>query len=96
VNQTQQTALLDSLTSAVEDLESLAEQLRREVDEFLLDYPKLRARTAFSIDEVSLALGVSRSTLKRRLADGTIPSVKIGRRRLVRADDLRRAQGLAA
>ncbi|PZE73448.1 transcriptional regulator [Curtobacterium sp. MCBD17_019] len=40
--------------------------------------------------EAAKALGIGRSTLYALLADGTLPSVKIGAARRVRSSDLRR------
>ncbi len=44
--------------------------------------------------QIAAALGVSLRTVRRWIADGTLPSVKIGGVRLVAEDDLlRRLQG---
>lgn len=42
----------------------------------------------FTISEFSSISTLSRMTLHRRIADGTIPSIKVGRRRLIPADAL--------
>jgi excisionase family DNA binding protein len=42
-------------------------------------------RLVFTVQETSELLGLSTITIYRRLADGSIPSVLIGRRRLVPA-----------
>jgi excisionase family DNA binding protein len=44
-----------------------------------------------TIEEATQALGVSRSTLWRRLQRGDLPSVRRGGRRLVRVTTLRKA-----
>lgn len=41
-------------------------------------------RLAYSPSEAAQALGISRARLYQLLDDGTIPSVKLGRRRLIR------------
>jgi len=46
-----------------------------------------------TIEEAIQALGVSRSTLWRRLQRGELPSVRRGGRRLVRLTALRKAAG---
>lgn len=43
---------------------------------------------AYSPAEAASALGISRARLYELLTDGTIPSVKLGRRRLVRHEAL--------
>ena len=43
-------------------------------------------RRALSIPEFCKAYGLSRSTVYRMMAEGTLPSVKIGKRRLVPVD----------
>ncbi len=45
-------------------------------------------RLAYSPAEAAEALGVSRATINIHIADGTIPSVKLGGRRLIRRADL--------
>lgn len=45
-------------------------------------------RLAYNAPEVSQTLGWSLSTTKRRIADGTLPSIKVGRTRRVPADAL--------
>ncbi len=40
-------------------------------------------RLVYSIDEVAVLLGVSRNHAFKQVRDGTIPSVKLGRRLLV-------------
>jgi len=57
---------LDELTLEIEEARSEEESERA------------RMRTHLSIDEAASALGVSRSTINRRLEDGTIASIKIG------------------
>ena len=47
-----------------------------------------------SVDEAAEALGISRSTVYRELNAGRLPSVKIGRRRLVPASAI--AQRIAS
>jgi len=41
-------------------------------------------RLAYSPAEAAATLGISRARLYQLLDDGTIPSVKLGRRRLIR------------
>jgi excisionase family DNA binding protein len=41
-------------------------------------------RLAYSPAEAAQALGISRARLYQLLDDGTLPSVKLGRRRLIR------------
>lgn len=45
-------------------------------------------RLAYSPNEAAAVLGISRARLYQLLDDGTIPSVKLGRRRLIRRDAL--------
>lgn len=44
-------------------------------------------RLALSIDEVARAFGVGRSTLYNLMDGGALPFIKIGRRRVIRAED---------
>jgi excisionase family DNA binding protein len=50
-------------------------------------------RLAYSPAEAAQALGISRAKLYLLLDDGTIPSVKLGRRRLIRVADLEAVLG---
>jgi excisionase family DNA binding protein len=52
--------------------------------------PSLPPRLTYSLVEAALVTGLSLSTINRRLASGEIKSVKVGRRRLVPTDELRR------
>ena len=45
-------------------------------------------RLAYSPAEAAQVLGISRARLYQLLDDGTIPSLKLGRRRLIRRDAL--------
>lgn len=45
-------------------------------------------RLAYSVKEVSEVLGMSEATVNLHIKEGTIPSVKIGGRRLIRRDVL--------
>lgn len=45
----------------------------------------------YSVEEAAEALGISYSFAKKLIADGTIPSHKWGRRRLILASELERA-----
>jgi excisionase family DNA binding protein len=45
-------------------------------------------RLAYSPAEAAKALGISRSKLYQKLDDGTIPSIKLDGRRLIRVADL--------
>jgi excisionase family DNA binding protein len=49
-----------------------------------------RARLALPAEEVADGLGISRATVYRRIADGTIPSLKLGRRVVVPVEALER------
>jgi excisionase family DNA binding protein len=40
------------------------------------------------VDEATAALGISRSKVYQYLRTGRLPSVTLGRRRLIRSDDL--------
>ena len=44
---------------------------------------RVDSRWAFAPGEVAVMLGLSASTLVLRIKDGTIPSLKIGNRRLI-------------
>lgn len=48
------------------------------------------AREFLSVDETAALTGLSSATVRRRVADGTFPSILVGRRRLVRADVIER------
>jgi excisionase family DNA binding protein len=43
-------------------------------------------RIAFSVDELIAATGISRPSIYRRIHDGTLKTVKFGRRRLISAE----------
>lgn len=43
----------------------------------------LQERRAYSVEEAAKLLGVSRVTMFRRLAEGRIGSIRLGRRRLI-------------
>lgn len=47
-------------------------------------------RLAFTPQEYAKAVGVSIATVRRRLSDGTLPSVLLGRRHLIPAGELRK------
>ena len=47
-------------------------------------------RLAYSPAEAAALLGIARQTLYARMADGTVPSLILGRRRLIRAAALER------
>ncbi|MSP82581.1 MAG: DNA-binding protein [Alphaproteobacteria bacterium] len=54
-------------------------------------------RLALCINDAAAAVGVSRATLYVLMADGRLPFVKLGKRRLVRTADLHAMlDGLAA
>ncbi|ATE67109.1 DNA-binding protein [Rhizorhabdus dicambivorans] len=46
------------------------------------------ARLAYSIDEVAKATGLGRTTLYAIIKQGRLPVVKLGKRTLIRSDDL--------
>ena len=52
--------------------------------------PNIPPRTAYSLDEVARSLGLSRRTLYTLMRDGTLCTVKFGKRRLVPATELER------
>ena len=45
-------------------------------------------RVAFSLHEVSQATGLGYSTVRRVVREGQLPTVRVGRRLLVRVSDL--------
>lgn len=45
-------------------------------------------RPFLTVDDVARRLNVSKSTIERRVRSGEIPSVKIGRLRRIRIEDL--------
>ena len=45
-------------------------------------------RPFLTIDDVARRLNVSKSTIERKIRSGEIPSMKIGRLRRIRAEDL--------
>ena len=45
-------------------------------------------RTLFGISEVQASTGLGRTQIYELIGSGELPSVKIGRRRMVKADDL--------
>lgn len=47
-------------------------------------------RMAYSLDETAAALGVSRETVRHKIADGGLRAVKVNRRVLVPAAELER------
>lgn len=47
-------------------------------------------RLGYSVREVAQSLGCSEKHVQNLIRDGVIPSLKLGERRLVRADDLRK------
>jgi len=47
-------------------------------------------RAAFSVEEFSVALGVSKDHTRRRIAAGDVKSVRFGRRLLIPASELAR------
>lgn len=51
------------------------------------------AQTHLRAGDVSVELGVSERTVRRWIADGTLPSVKIGGARLVARAELERLMG---
>jgi len=52
--------------------------------------PPGEQRLAYSIAEAGMLLGLGQATTERLVASGSLPSIKVGRRRLVPAGALRR------
>ncbi|HXJ69622.1 MAG TPA: helix-turn-helix domain-containing protein [Verrucomicrobiae bacterium] len=68
-----------------------ADQLRHAmVPESTYEMDYLAGRIAISIEEAQLALGIGQRTMRTALRDGTIPSVKVGGRRLIPVKALER------
>lgn len=68
-----------------------ADQLRHAmVPESTYEMDYLAGRIAISIEEAGLALGIGERTMRTALRDGTIPSVKVGGRRLIPVKALER------
>jgi excisionase family DNA binding protein len=53
-------------------------------------HPTDTAPEALSVEQAASAAGVSRTFLYERISSGELPSIKAGKRRLVRPDALRR------
>lgn len=51
-------------------------------------HPERVDRLAYSVAEAAAEIGISRAKLYQLLDDGTIPSLKLGRRRLIRREAL--------
>jgi len=51
-------------------------------------------RFGYSPTETAVAIGVSLSTVNRKLATGELKSIKIGRRRVVPRDELEKLLGV--
>jgi predicted DNA-binding transcriptional regulator AlpA len=59
------------------------------LDELLLATPDTPPRRLYPLNEVKAMLGgLSTSSLYRRFNDGSLPTVHVGGRRFVRAEDL--------
>lgn len=68
-----------------------ADQLRHAmVPESTYEMDYLAGRIAISIEEAGLSLGIGERTMRTALRDGTIPSVKVGGRRLIPVKALER------
>lgn len=67
------------------DLAAIIRQLLQPSDEHIPSVPRL----ALSPTEAAEALGVSRSEIYRLMAEGSIRSKKVGRRRLIPVDEAR-------
>ncbi len=52
--------------------------------------PLLKARLAVSITEAASVVGIGRTSMYREIERGTISTVRIGGRRLITIDELRR------
>jgi excisionase family DNA binding protein len=57
----------------------------------IITFPRL----TYSLAEIEVLVGLSRSTLHRMVARGQLDTVKRGRRRLVPADQVERLCGMA-
>lgn len=55
--------------------------------------PRAEERPVLSVEEMGAILGIGRSTAYRYIAEGTLPSLKIGTRVLVPTAKLRRVLG---
>jgi excisionase family DNA binding protein len=55
----------------------------------ITDIPRL----SYSLTEAAAATGISLATLHRKIASGELKGVKVGRRRVIPADELRRLCG---
>ena len=88
VNSRHTTSYLDAMARSVADAQRAISILARELDAARAEASRLQRRTHYSIEEAADALGVSRSTICRRIADGSISSTKVGGRRLILALEL--------
>lgn len=80
-------ALVRELLAALRDDATLRAELRALLD---VEEPERRRDEPrwLSLDEAAQRLNVSRRTAERLVAAGRLPTVTVGRRRLVRARDL--------
>lgn len=56
----------------------------------MVEHTGVSGKLAYRIDEAVKASGLGRSFLYERMSSGDLPSVKVGRRRLIMHDDLMR------
>jgi excisionase family DNA binding protein len=56
----------------------------------MLSFRPDTAAEALSVEEAASAAGVSRTFLYERISSGELPTIKLGKRRLVRVEALRR------
>ena len=79
-------AAVQRLQHSLQQAEFALRQSRAELDNLRGEVAARRApRTYYSIAEACEALRISRSTLNRRMNDGTIPTIRIEGRRLIAA-----------
>lgn len=88
MNESQYASRLDAMIIAVRHAQAAMADLSRDLDIARVAVGAMRSRTHYSIDEAAIALGLSRSTVSRRLIDGTFSSAKIGGRRRIPAGEL--------
>lgn len=56
----------------------------------VLNNEQALGRLAYSVAEVREVTGLGRTTIYKLINDNSLPSIKVGRRRLVKAEDVRK------